>query len=252
MFSLPLLAAVSASRASASLFDPLTLSPLQWLDAADSASLYDATSGGGLVAADGGVARWVDKGTGGKDGSEGTSLARPLRRVAVYNGRDVLEFNGSNSVMEHGLSVTGACTIYLVAKSTAAGVTRVLYSAADAHASLIAYVEACHGGGNYWGTYFNAFVSSSVDISSGLQVLTMVVRSGSDLDLVSNDLVETKVGSGYYGGDSLNRKAIGGSGAGDYFQGYLGEILVYGSAHDSMDQASIRSGYLYPKWGITP
>jgi hypothetical protein len=72
--------------------DPLTLSPALWLDAADSNTLYDATSGGSLVAADGLVARWEDKSGNARHATQATSTERPTRRVAVQNGKDVVRW----------------------------------------------------------------------------------------------------------------------------------------------------------------
>lgn len=77
-----------------------------WLDAADSSTIYDAVSGGSLVAPDGVVARWEDKSGNARHATQGTSLNRPLRKLAVQNSLDVLRFDGSNdrlSISDLGL-----------------------------------------------------------------------------------------------------------------------------------------------------
>jgi hypothetical protein len=61
-----------------------------WYDASDASTLYDATSGGSLVAADGAVARWEDKSGNARHATQATSGDRPLRKAAVYGGRDTL------------------------------------------------------------------------------------------------------------------------------------------------------------------
>ena len=86
-----------ASSSVIPLASPTTIPGLQlWLDASDASTLYDATSGGSLVAADGGVARWEDKSGNARHATQGTSGSRPLRKTAVQGGRDVLRFDGSN------------------------------------------------------------------------------------------------------------------------------------------------------------
>jgi len=87
---------ISASRRR---FNPLSLSPALWLDASDSSTLFDATSGGSLVAADGAVARWEDKSGNSRHATQSGSTARPLRKTSVLNGRDVLRFDGSNDYL---------------------------------------------------------------------------------------------------------------------------------------------------------
>jgi hypothetical protein len=70
-----------------------------WLDAADSTTLFDATTGGSLVAADGGVARWEDKSGNGRHFTQATSDNRPTRKVADINGLDCLRFDGSDDIL---------------------------------------------------------------------------------------------------------------------------------------------------------
>ena len=106
---------------------PQTISGLQlWLDAADPAVLFDATTGGSLVAADGGVARWEDKSGNGRHATQSTSGNRPLRKAAVQGGRDVLRFDGSDDSMSIASSTAtfkflhdGDSTVFAVYKWTA-------------------------------------------------------------------------------------------------------------------------------------
>lgn len=72
---------------------------LLWLDASDATSLYDATSGGSLVAPDGSVARWQDKSGNAYHATQSTSGSRPVRKTNILNGRAVLRFDGTNDFM---------------------------------------------------------------------------------------------------------------------------------------------------------
>lgn len=80
-------------------FSPLSLSPALWLDAADPNTLYDATTGGNLVAAGGTIARWEDKSGNGRHATQATSGSRPTRQTAVKNSKDVARFDGSDDFM---------------------------------------------------------------------------------------------------------------------------------------------------------
>jgi hypothetical protein len=81
-------------------FNPLSLSPALWLDASDSNTLYDATTGGALVGAGGTVARWEDKSGNARHATQATLANRPLRTTAAQGGKDALTFDGSNDFLQ--------------------------------------------------------------------------------------------------------------------------------------------------------
>jgi hypothetical protein len=70
-----------------------------WLDAADSTTLFDSTTGGVPVGADGSVARWEDKSQNGRHFTQATPANRPTRKVADINGQDCLRFDGINDIL---------------------------------------------------------------------------------------------------------------------------------------------------------
>jgi hypothetical protein len=82
------------------LWTPSRITTALWLDAADSSTLFDATSGGSLVAADGAVARWQDKSGNARHVTQGTSGARPARKTSIQNSKDVIRFDGSADFMD--------------------------------------------------------------------------------------------------------------------------------------------------------
>lgn len=63
-----------------------------WLDGADETTLYDATTGGSLVAADGGVARWQDKSGNNRHFIQTLSDRRPTRLLDAKNGLAAIGF----------------------------------------------------------------------------------------------------------------------------------------------------------------
>ena len=67
------------------------------LDASIATSLYDATSGGSLVAANGAVARWEDQSGNARHVTQSTLGNRPLRRISSKGGMDALQKNTSTA-----------------------------------------------------------------------------------------------------------------------------------------------------------
>jgi hypothetical protein len=110
--------------------DPTSISGLQlWLDASDAQTLYDATSGGSLVAADGTVARWQDKSGNARHFTQSTAASRPTRKTNQQNGLDALLFDGSNDHMIGGdyldLDGTKQITVFLAIKARTSGVNSI-------------------------------------------------------------------------------------------------------------------------------
>lgn len=83
---------LGARNPKTSSFSPLDISGIQlWLDASDSNTLYDATSGGSLVTSDGSaVKRWEDKSGNSRHAIEDTNA--PTLEVAEKNGLNALNF----------------------------------------------------------------------------------------------------------------------------------------------------------------
>jgi len=95
-------------------FTPLDLVPSLWLDGADASTMYDAITGGSLVAPDGAVYRWEDK-SGENNHATRDVNAQPLRKSSYVNGRDAVLFDDSSSQMATTLGITsGEYEIYAV------------------------------------------------------------------------------------------------------------------------------------------
>jgi hypothetical protein len=89
-------------------FAPTAIAGLQaWYDASDASTLYDATTGGSLVAVNGAVARWEDKSGNARHATQSTSGFRPVRKTAQQNGLGAIEFTGSSS---QRLEVSGSAS----------------------------------------------------------------------------------------------------------------------------------------------
>lgn len=151
------------------------------LDASIPTSLYDATSGGSLVAADGAVARWEDQSGNARHATQVTSGSRPLRRVAGLNGADTLQFDGTDDALLHGATAgSDPNTIFAVARATAAqtGYRRLVSYGTSSNSSgamLLLRTTSSAGIGTYTTTDVNsgflpgttAFAASLKDFGDG-------------------------------------------------------------------------------------
>lgn len=75
-----------------SLWTPASITTSLWLDAADSSTLFDATSGGSLVAPNSQVLRWEDKSGA---GWHLTDTSGPVRLQSSLGGLDGLDFSSN-------------------------------------------------------------------------------------------------------------------------------------------------------------
>lgn len=241
-----------------SFVNPASITGLQlWLDAADSATLFDATSGGSLVAADGGVARWEDKSGNARHATQSTSANRPARKTAVQGGKDVLRFDGSNDFLE-GFS------------TPAGGNTRSVFAVAKLNTSFGEMFQIGKGTGN--GFLIRAGASSGVafvggDISTNnltipsttLPVATtflaaLIQQSTTQITYYHNTTNYSITGTlsdfdmpnaGYFVGKARNEPI-------DFtpWTGDIAEIIVYNTALSNTNRALVET-YLMSKWGIT-
>jgi len=233
---------------------PTGLAGLQlWLDASDASTLFDATSGGLLVAADGGVARWEDKSGNGKHATQATSANRPLRKTNQQNGLDALLFDGSNDAFSFSsITIPNSHSVFQVyqrltgvesfgiANSTSGNVRYaslwftdgILYQISNAPANF-----TTHGGSNAAAGYF--VVSTIRNATTSIDVR----RNGSSVASVTTGAGVTNAASGSW-------NAIGDRSQSNFHSGNLCEIIVYDSALSDTNREAVET-YLLAKWGIT-
>ena len=248
-------------------FIPTSLSGCAlWLDAADANTLYDTTSGGSLVAANGAVARWEDKSGNGRHVTQDTSGSRSQRKVSVQNGRDVLRFDGDGDFLQgfHQLvSGNPAVTVFVVLKYV---------TITDNRAHRVLQFGASGGGSrNVIGVAIDAGYKSSFRFNGGAQVfsettggfhLARFSRAASDtiadgvlvldgggaqaIDSVNNGSETINLPSS--GSELLIGTGRGSSGAIDGFaDSDIAEIIVYNRALDATERRQVEE-YLQAKW----
>jgi hypothetical protein len=252
---------------------PTQITGLQlWLDASDASTLFNATTGGSLVAADGTVARWEDKSGNARHATQGTAGSRPARKMAIQAGRDVLRFDGSDDWLTSAdvvdLSSGTAMTCFCVVKRAATGSGHTIIakyertpnqaSAEDGWLFRFLPSNALNAAFGQDGSYSqqtttssataSAFSSLSFKATAGsLTTLTAIYQNGVALASTSSGSVQAldnttypiTIGVQRYTGASY-----------DLFDGDIAEIIIYNSALSDTNRAVVES-YLMSKWGIS-
>jgi hypothetical protein len=240
-----------------------------WLDASAPETLFNATTGGSLVAADGAVARWEDKSGNARHFTQSTSGSRPLRKVSQQNGRDTLLFDGTNDFFEgsdFSDADSGGMTVFVVYKRNATGAPHELLTKANTNgigwfirhaASGDLRLNIDLGDGNDMFRATSAVVSAAsyavvgfVAVSGGYQS-SLFYRNGSAVDMAAASVT----GSGAQQPPSTT--GIVRVGVQEYQGTYyfhasanIAEIIIYDTALSDANRSAVES-YLMTKWGIT-
>jgi len=242
-------------------FDPRAIAGLLgWWDASDSSTLFDATSGGSPVAADGAVARWQDKSGGGRHATQGTSNNRPLRRIAQRNGLDVLQFDGTNDTLDvPAITIPSSHTVFSVFSRGSSGVSSIALGNNDATFAARRYSAwwftdnvvydrsnatafTTHGGASTATGYF--VVTTTRDATTSVSVR----RNAAVLGTVTTGDSVTTPASGTWVKIGATRTGSA-PGVDVCHNGNLCELLIYNTALADAPRDAVES-YLSRKWGI--
>lgn len=253
-------------------FTPASLTGLQlWLDASDASTLYDATSGGSLVAADGAVARWEDKSGNARHATQGTSANRPARKTAIQGGKDVLRFDGSNDFLSLPSSTatfkflhSSDHTIFVVFENTndsyAALVSTSTGSSLSAGALL--YAESNTVVNQVYRNVDGSFVITNASgqnfLPLGFTVLSLVAKP-TDGTAANRSAIRKNGGSPVANnsdtaavntGNATSDLRIGAADGAGFVNGDIAEVIIYDTALSDADREAVEN-YLLAKWGIT-
>lgn len=228
-----------------------------WLDASDASTLYDSTTGGSLVNADGTVARWEDKSGNSRHATQSSSVSRPVRKTTQLNGLAALQFDGSDDWMQiaqNTIGNGGNLSVFVVMRITSlsAGARAVLNKGDGA--TFPQTVWEMSASNPWYG--FAAGGQWYASTGSSLSVPTTLLLSGRTENRTSQFIVNgANSGSASSQSPSVNdiSQFIGIMGTGTSGSGNLaasvGELAIYDSALSPGDMASV-SAYLMAKWGI--
>jgi len=223
-------------------FNPLSLSPAIWLDASDASTLYDATVGGSLVAANGAIARWEDKSGNARHATQSTGVSQPLRKTSIQNGKDVVRLDGANDFFTIPAEITPtAVTIFIVQDTT--GDSMFLSPQADNR-----QIRIGQGGGNVLSTYDGAAnpQSTALTVARGTCSLVLYKKSGSTVSFYENGAAK---GTGTNNDIKIGTLFAGAGGGGDFINGDISELLIYPTALADADREAVET-YLNSKWAI--
>lgn len=247
--------------------NPTQITGLQlWLDASDASTLYDATSGGSLVAADGGVARWEDKSGNARHFTQSTAGSRPTRKTNQQNGRDTLLFDGSDDFLDGSDFMdanTGGLTAFVVVKRNATGSFHEIMTKATTSGAgwFVRFSNTNKLQGNLdLGNGTDAVRATSSAVSaSGYTAITWKFSAGSFLtqEFYRNGVAESMASATGAAQTPPNNSGIVRVGAQEYLGGFynyisanIAEIIMYNSALSGTDREAVEN-YLLAKWAIT-
>lgn len=246
----------------ASAFNPLSLSPVLWLDFSDASTLFQDSARTTSVAADGDVIGGVtDKSGSGKHAYQGTVANKPLHKLAIQNGKSAALFDNSNDYLRSDIyssfsGVDKAFTIFAVFKYLSVVSSMDLYSfgntASDTpiHAQTTtatpnyrsvrrddaALLKASNSGTPNTSAHIlsNVFTGSAVnEYVDGIQIMASV-----DLDVGTITFDRFNIGA---------RSTV--SGTIQALNGYVFDFIVFSSALSNSNRELVE-GYLTSKWGI--
>ena len=234
---------------------PRTIDGLQlWLDGNDSGTLFDATSGGSLVAADGAVARWEDKSGNARHFTQATSGVQPLRKTGVKGGLAAVAFtndwmSGTYTytvgtifvVWNHPTTVTGDTLPGIVSMRTAsadkAAVSSVGFNLMLPSADNVAIAPTPSGA---------TYRLNAATPAAGFTNFTIGVASRTSPDRWQHFSATFTASSGVkamvLGADVFSAVRL-------MQNGHIGEVLAYSGAL-SASQVSTLETYLVNKWSL--
>lgn len=246
------------ARISLDAFRPTSIAGIQlWLDASDPWTLFNATSGGSNVAADGTVARWEDKSGNARHATESTN--GPTRKAAVVGGSDALRFTGAQFLAGATTPASGNVRTFFAVVRKLGTPSDVFFQFGTKPSSggtlgYIARASLADGNSSIGGdittnnltiqgeelTFTNAFVSSYVQSSASS---TRYFFNGIE-KTVTGSVGSYNMDPGYFVGKCRNVDDIA------FFDGYMCELIAYDTALSDANRALVQS-YLTAKWGIT-
>jgi hypothetical protein len=246
-----------------------------WLDSSDANTLFDATTGGSLVAADGGVARWEDKSGNARHYTQSNSDRRPARKTNQQNGLDTLLLDGTNDHLIGGdyldLNSTNSLTVFCVIKTLTSDANgyeiinkRHSPAGVDSGWALLVWTDQklqfiCVDSNSYYVTNSNSTVSANNCAVFTLRTASGSLSASTNFHRNGSSLADTNAFTDISTGPDITKKIMlginesGGEGSGTFqrpFSGHFCEFIIYNSILSDVNRAAVES-YLTTKWGIT-
>lgn len=222
-------------------FSPDDLASLSlWLDASDSSTI--TTTGGG-------ISTWADKSSAGNDATQSINAKRPVVISSALNSLDVVEFDGSDDVLDVPdiSTVNSDYTIVGVLKIDLGGTDNQNGFGADPNQlqSLRRVAVDTHriytgAASLLGGTWADDVWIIRVDILESVDNASMRV-DGTNETLSATTFAQRTLEVPNIGASSIETA---------HFDGRFAEILVYTDSLSLSDTEKVE-GYLAHKWGLT-
>ena len=237
-----------------------------WLDA--TTGLFDATSGGSAVTTDNSaVARWEDQSGNSKNFTQATLNSRPVLKSAALNGKNVIEFDGSNDWLldltsESAYASMGYAYIFAVLKDTnrtAGNAWHIpVFIGRALGSTRFTLTTRLNGTNNFAGTFrkdAEALTVISDTSNANFNVFSYILKfSDGSHSLRKN---QSQIASGTFtAGAAANVNSFGraigcldNAFSGFFFPGQVGEVFV-GTGQLTQGQIDGAEQYLKNKWGL--
>ena len=227
-------------------FDPAPYGTLAlWLDAADASTLSLSSTT---------VTQWRDKST---LANHAAPVGSPVFAATGVNGKPSISLNGSSMGFRGALANTGTVsTTFIVATlNTSTSINGRLVSlagntGADYNNASFLIPLLRNGNAQELATYYNGSVRSvsSVPTYDTPFYATAVVNGTNNTTFMNGIAGTTSAMSPTF---AITKYAVGTqpNANGDWWKGYVSEVLVYNSALSTPDRQTVEA-YLATKWGI--
>lgn len=245
-------------------FNIAKLAPTLWLDASNATAVFDATSGGNLVTADGGaIARLEDQSDTQRHFTQSDQATRPVLNVSGQNGLNVIAFANANnfltsSVPPNPTLFTGTFTIISVARATTASFAGSYFYNNTALYSVSYGMNLGFTSNNFAiaGVYApgDRTVSLSYQLGTWAVFITEFVQSQRfSFGINSTNLTSSTSQPGVLDQTTSVQALVLGRNtylAGRNFVGQFGELLVFNKLL-AANELTVLVAFLARKWGIT-
>jgi hypothetical protein len=235
-------------------FTPLSISGLTlWLDASDTGTITESSNS---------VSQWDDKSGNTNHATQGTGAAQPITNTRTQNSLNTIDFNGSTHYMDANGAVgvmsgdDTPFTMFVAMEPDDYAPTATAYAfvaggnSGDNVPELPSYYyngSTTSGRRNATDNSYKSFTSTAnfqvITYEFPGTTLTAYTDTTKELDAVAHNTT---------GAVTLNRLTIGAQGRTtnfNFYDGKIGEILIYDSALSDANIAAVQA-YLISKWGI--